>query len=52
MNKICKIDIGTAALAGAATISSAVAERFRKKWFTTVGIEKFSRKHCKTGTAS
>lgn len=33
MNKICKIGIGAAALAGAATISSAVAKRFRKKWF-------------------
>ncbi len=33
MNKICKIGIGAAALAGAATISSAVAEKIRKKWF-------------------
>ena len=33
MNKICKIGIGAATLAGVATVSSAVAERFRKKWF-------------------
>lgn len=33
MNLICKVGIGAAALAGVATISSAVAEKFRKKWF-------------------